>query len=116
MSLKSLKGASWAPRGSRVVGVAEEAHEKPKSNGHAASITSEESRQATVDSLHALMLIRSYRVRGHLASNMDPLGFIRQEEISELDYRSMASLRLISTSIFLSTMCLGSKTRRCAKY
>ena len=84
---KSLKGASWAPRGSRVVGVAG-ADEKPISNGYAASITSEESRQATVDSLHALMLIRSYRVRGHLASNMDPLGLYQHEENSELDYRS----------------------------
>ena len=85
--IKSLEGASWAPRGSRVVGVTEE-DEKPKSNGHASSITSEESRQATVNSLHALMLIRSYRVRGHLASNMDPLGLYQHEENSELDYRS----------------------------
>ncbi|NKB21282.1 MAG: 2-oxoglutarate dehydrogenase E1 component [Alphaproteobacteria bacterium] len=85
--LKSLEGASWAPRGNRVVGVAEEA-EKPKLNGRAASISSEESRQATVDSLHALILIRSYRVRGHLASNMDPLGIYRHESNAELDYRT----------------------------
>jgi 2-oxoglutarate dehydrogenase E1 component len=85
--IKSLEGASWAPRGSRVVGVAEE-DEKPKPNGHAPYVPSEESRQATVDSLHALMLIRSYRVRGHLASNMDPLGLYQHEENSELDYRS----------------------------
>ncbi|MBK20104.1 MAG: 2-oxoglutarate dehydrogenase E1 component [Rhodospirillaceae bacterium] len=84
---KSLEGASWAPRGNRVVGVSD-ASEKLNSNGHAASVSSEESRQATVDSLHALMLIRSYRVRGHLASNMDPLGLYRHEKNSELDYRS----------------------------
>ncbi len=85
--LQSLRGASWAPRGKRVVGV-EAYDEAPKANGKAASVTSEDSRQATVDSLHALMLIRSYRVRGHLASNMDPLGLYQHEENSELDYRS----------------------------
>ena len=30
--------------------------------------------RATQDSIRALMLIRSYRVRGHLAANLDPLG------------------------------------------
>ena len=34
-------------------------------------------RAATLDSLRAIMMIRAYRVRGHLAANLDPLGFER---------------------------------------
>ncbi len=30
--------------------------------------------QAAGDSIRAMMLIRTYRVRGHLAANLDPLG------------------------------------------
>ena len=31
-------------------------------------------RTATLDSIRALMLIRAYRVRGHLEAKLDPLG------------------------------------------
>ncbi|MCG8561780.1 MAG: 2-oxoglutarate dehydrogenase E1 component [Hyphomicrobiales bacterium] len=40
---------------------------------------------ATRDSVRALMLIRSYRVRGHLAANLDPLGLELPGTHSELD-------------------------------
>ncbi len=40
--------------------------------------------QAIKDSLGALMLIRLYRVRGHLGARLDPLGLIEKKEISEL--------------------------------
>jgi 2-oxoglutarate dehydrogenase E1 component len=45
---------------------------KPAKNGAAPS--NEEVLQATKDSLKALMMIRAYRARGHLAANLDPLG------------------------------------------
>jgi 2-oxoglutarate dehydrogenase E1 component len=34
---------------------------------------------AANDSIRAMMLIRTYRVRGHLAANLDPLGLSQQE-------------------------------------
>ena len=34
---------------------------------------------AAADSIRAMMLIRTYRVRGHLAANLDPLGLARQD-------------------------------------
>ena len=37
-------------------------------------ITAEDIRAATIDSIRALMLIRAYRVRGHLYAKLDPLG------------------------------------------
>ncbi len=39
------------------------------------SISSADVAQAA-DSIRAMMLIRTYRVRGHLAANLDPLGLI----------------------------------------
>src|SRR6202521_3065835 len=44
--------------------------------------------QATRDSVRALMLIRAYRVRGHLHADLDPLGIQQNGEHAELDPRS----------------------------
>ena len=41
--------------------------------------------EATRDSIRALMLIRSYRVRGHLGAALDPLGLDVPKEHPELD-------------------------------
>jgi 2-oxoglutarate dehydrogenase E1 component len=43
-------------------------------------------RAATLDSLRAIMMIRAYRMRGHLRANLDPLGIaITPGDASELD-------------------------------
>ncbi|MBX4390510.1 hypothetical protein K4H03_30980, partial [Mycobacterium tuberculosis] len=39
---------------------------------------------AAGDSLRALMLVRTYRVRGHLAANLDPLGLSKQDLPADL--------------------------------
>ncbi len=41
--------------------------------------------QNTLDSIRALMLIRSYRVRGHLQAKLDPLGLVKPADHTELD-------------------------------
>ncbi|TDI58396.1 MAG: 2-oxoglutarate dehydrogenase E1 component, partial [Alphaproteobacteria bacterium] len=41
-------------------------------------------RSATIDSIRALMMIRAYRVRGHLHANLDPLGLASRPEHPEL--------------------------------
>ncbi|QPH55221.1 2-oxoglutarate dehydrogenase E1 component [Pontivivens ytuae] len=41
-------------------------------------------RQAVTDSIRALMLIRAYRIRGHLAADLDPLRLAEPEEHPEL--------------------------------
>ncbi len=40
---------------------------------------------AAGDSIRAMMLVRTYRVRGHLAANLDPLGLSKQEIPADLD-------------------------------
>ena len=44
-------------------------------------------RQAALDSIRALNLIRAYRVRGHLEANLDPLGLEQRRRQPELDHR-----------------------------
>jgi 2-oxoglutarate dehydrogenase E1 component len=50
---------------------------------HAAGV-----QQATRDSVRAIMLIRAYRMRGHLHANLDPLGLAVAGDHEELDPRS----------------------------
>ena len=90
--LKDLQGASWAPNGTAVIGT-ETAAEVLKTNGakgHAANgaapghILSD----VTRDSIQALMIIRSHRVRGHLYAELDPLGLEQPLSHTELDPES----------------------------
>jgi 2-oxoglutarate dehydrogenase E1 component len=54
---------------------------KKAASSRAAQTTSdpEAIRRAADDSIRAMMLIRTYRVRGHLAARLDPLGLSRME-------------------------------------
>ncbi len=45
-------------------------------------------RQAAIDSIRALNLIRSYRVRGHLEADLDPLKLEQRRPHNELDYHT----------------------------
>ena len=50
----------------------------------ASGASPDEIRQAADDSIRAMMLIRTYRVRGHLAADLDPLGLMRREVPADL--------------------------------
>jgi 2-oxoglutarate dehydrogenase E1 component len=83
--LTDASGASWAPRAFSV-GEPEAAVAKAvKPNGAAPAASAEQLRAATKDSLRALMLIRAYRVRGHLEAKLDPLGLQVPQPHPELD-------------------------------
>ncbi len=50
------------------------------------AVASQDVRAATLDSLRAIMMIRAYRVRGHLRANLDPLGIaVPEGDATELD-------------------------------
>ncbi len=51
----------------------------------APGLSADEVQSAARDSLHALMMIRAYRVRGHLIANLDPLGLKKPGLHPELD-------------------------------
>jgi 2-oxoglutarate dehydrogenase E1 component len=82
------RGPSWGNGTSRVVGAIDpEASIKAvaaahKSNGN---LNAGNMRAATLDSLRAVMLIRAYRIRGHLLAKLDPLALEEPELHPELD-------------------------------
>jgi 2-oxoglutarate dehydrogenase E1 component len=96
--LAEVKGAPWGKNGNRVIGVeSDESVSAKKPDGKAgngrtvasaAAPSIEDIRQVALDSIRALMLIRVYRVRGHLQATLDPLGLQKREQHPELDYRS----------------------------
>ena len=47
--------------------------------------TSEDVKRATRDSVRALMMIRAYRMRGHLHAHLDPLSLEQRQDHGELD-------------------------------
>jgi len=50
----------------------------------AAAPSQEDITRAAADSIRAMLLIRTYRVRGHLAANLDPLGLSKREMPADL--------------------------------
>jgi 2-oxoglutarate dehydrogenase E1 component len=56
-----------------------------KASEKGASLTEAQLRLATLDSLRALMIIRAYRIRGHLIADLDPLGLRDVNAHPELD-------------------------------
>jgi 2-oxoglutarate dehydrogenase E1 component len=94
--LAELRGASWAPNGAHVIGAVDPetlpspANRNVKGNGAAAPAaiagkTEADIRAAALDTSRAFLLIRSYRIRGHLEADLDPLGLVRHARHRELD-------------------------------
>ncbi|MFP5480661.1 MAG: 2-oxoglutarate dehydrogenase E1 component [Alphaproteobacteria bacterium] len=48
-------------------------------------LTEEQIQRAVLDSIRALMIIRAYRIRGHLAADLDPLGLAEKKSHPELE-------------------------------
>ena len=98
---KNAKGASWERENWPIDANGEltaaldgnwgnvEAHMEKKiaakTNGAAAPASSEDIVQAARDSVRAIMMIRAYRMRGHLHAQLDPLGMAgKKEDYNEL--------------------------------
>ena len=64
----------------------DKAAEKPAAP--ASATTADEVKRATLDSVRALMMIRAYRMRGHLAADLDPLKLKIETPQPELDPES----------------------------
>ncbi|MCC0012432.1 MAG: 2-oxoglutarate dehydrogenase E1 component [Rhodobiaceae bacterium] len=57
---------------------------KAKAQKSGVELTSDQLMQATRDSVRAIMMIRAYRMRGHLHANLDPLGLAALKDHEEL--------------------------------
>tara|TARA_X000001036_G_scaffold436244_1_gene479019 strand:- start:693 stop:3581 length:2889 start_codon:yes stop_codon:yes gene_type:complete len=77
-----IKGPSWAPLRKRKkisLNLDKNKNEKKEKDSNLNIVN-----QATKDSVRAIMLIRAYRIRGHLIANLDPLSLQQKEEHPEL--------------------------------
>ena len=99
---KTAEGASWrkphwpqTPKGDLInaldgdwpateKAVADKLRAKAAETAPAAPVSEDQIRRATRDSVRALMMIRAYRMRGHLHANLDPLGLEPQKDHEEL--------------------------------
>ncbi len=102
--IKSAQGASWKtpnwpvrPSGDLVAALDGQWADTEKKIGAKISavaqakgveLSSTDVMQATRDSIHALMLIRAYRIRGHFHAKLDPLELEPEKNEEELDPRS----------------------------
>ncbi len=74
-----LKGPSWSPEKKNIKISESKKNIETKEETNLDSI-----KQATQDSVRAIMLIRAYRIRGHLIANLDPLSLQKKQEHPEL--------------------------------
>ncbi len=61
---------------------------RAKASEHNVEVSDEQIKRAVLDSIRALMIIRAYRIRGHLAADLDPLGMREPTPHPELDPKS----------------------------
>lgn len=83
--LVSALDGDWGPAIEVAVGDRIKAKAQARGAATGAPVSAEEIQAATRDSTRALMMIRAYRIRGHLAADLDPLKLEPRPEREELD-------------------------------
>jgi 2-oxoglutarate dehydrogenase E1 component len=104
---KESNGASWAPKKIKSnVDIDLASYEKFIPSNLSYSIeekikkekpqsSSIELEQSTKDSVRAIMMIRAYRIRGHLQADLDPLGLIKKKIALSCYQKLMVSQKMI---------------------
>ena len=78
--IQNINGPSWSPK--KIKKIKNIKNIKNDSQEQLTELTS--IKQASTDSVRAIMLIRAYRIRGHLIANLDPLNLQKKDEHPEL--------------------------------
>ncbi|MCB2134406.1 MAG: 2-oxoglutarate dehydrogenase E1 component, partial [Rhodobacteraceae bacterium] len=76
----------WPAAAAEVKGAGDKIRAKAAEAGIA--VSDDQIKRAVLDSIRALMIIRAYRIRGHLVADLDPLGMRSETPHPELDPRS----------------------------
>ena len=79
----NLNGPSWS-REKKIKTFSKKVKENKDSFESTSELNSSSIKQASKDSVRAIMLIRAYRIRGHLIATLDPLSIQKKEEHPEL--------------------------------
>ena len=80
---QDLNGPSWSPE-KKIKKLATFTEKQKFTEETQADLNLSSVKQASKDSVRAIMLIRAFRIRGHLIANLDPLEIQKKEEHSEL--------------------------------
>ncbi|MCB1365239.1 MAG: 2-oxoglutarate dehydrogenase E1 component [Rhodobacteraceae bacterium] len=75
----------WPAPGARAEAGAAARKIVAKAEARGVEVSDEQIKRAVLDSIRALMLIRAYRIRGHLVADLDPLGMRDKTPHPELD-------------------------------
>ncbi|WP_050929144.1 2-oxoglutarate dehydrogenase E1 component [Aestuariivita boseongensis] len=81
--LTSALTGEWAEAATEVKAAGDKIKAKAAEKG--VEVSDDQIKRAVLDSIRALMLIRAYRIRGHLVADLDPLGMRDQTPHPELD-------------------------------
>ena len=81
-----IKGPSWSPE-KRIKRIKISKDLKEKDEEKIANISLDTIKQASKDSVRAIMLIRAYRIRGHLIANLDPLSIQKKKRTFRIKAR-----------------------------
>ncbi len=81
--LTAALDGQWPAPPEEAKGAAEKISAKAAEKG--VEVSDDAIKRAVLDSIRALMLIRAYRIRGHLAADLDPLGMREEARHPELD-------------------------------
>jgi 2-oxoglutarate dehydrogenase E1 component len=79
----NLNGPSWS-REKKIKRSSQALEKNHQIKENTSELDSSLIKQATKDSVRAIMLIRAYRIRGHLIATLDPLSIQKKEEHPEL--------------------------------
>ncbi|WP_413865050.1 2-oxoglutarate dehydrogenase E1 component [Albidovulum sp.] len=76
----------WPAAAKEIKGAGDKIRAKAAEAGVA--VSDDQIKRAVLDSIRALMIIRAYRIRGHLIADLDPLGMREENPHPELDAKS----------------------------
>ena len=94
--LNDLNGPSWSPEKkikkiNSLLKKNDDEGSQINSNLNLSSV-----KEASKDSVRAIMLIRAYRIRGHLIANLDPLSIQKKKNIRSLNQKVTVLLKKIT--------------------
>jgi 2-oxoglutarate dehydrogenase E1 component len=99
--LNTIKGPSWGPKKIKK-NIFKDKKIETNKNKEKSKVNKTLNQDSAKDSIRAIMLIRAYRIRGHLIASLDPLGIMLRKEHLELKLETYGfSLQDLDKEIFL---------------
>ena len=86
--LKDINGPSWSPE-KKTKKINLDQNKITDDSNESYHLSEDSIKQASQDSVRAIMLIRAFRIRGHLISNLDPLSIQKKKRTYRVKSRDL---------------------------